>query len=172
MDQNQITIRSIEPNDASAFNALKKTIEAESPYMLYDKDENQTTDAQQESFIERVTSPNSASNLFVLDFHGDLVGFMALMGGQLNKKKHSREIAMGVLKSHTGKGLGKRLLTHAISFSKKTGITRLELTVISENMPAIGLYEKIGFNLEGIKKCSIRIGGRLLDERCYGLVLF
>ena len=43
-------------------------------------------------------------------------------------------------------------------------ITRLELTVAAENINAVNLYTKMGFIKEGIKKNSLIIDGKYMDE--------
>ena len=42
--------------------------------------------------------------------------------------------------------------------------SRLELTVICENSVAKHLYEKNGFEIEGIKRKSVLVDGKYLDE--------
>ncbi|WP_309247700.1 GNAT family N-acetyltransferase [Priestia flexa] len=49
-------------------------------------------------------------------------------------------------------------------WAKEQQIHRLELTVVVENVIAIHLYKKIGFQIEGTKKHSLRINGQYVDE--------
>jgi ribosomal protein S18 acetylase RimI-like enzyme len=49
--------------------------------------------------------------------------------------------------SQRGRGLGKRLLNHAIESLRKTGTTSITLTVTESNLPAVGLYEEFGFQV-------------------------
>lgn len=42
--------------------------------------------------------------------------------------------------------------------------TRLELTVRCDNEPAIHLYRKNGFVVEGVKKHTMRVNGEYVDE--------
>lgn len=167
----QLKIRKIEVQDAAQFNILKKRVESESAYMLYDKGENQSTDEFQVKFIEKLKSQDSPNQLFVAEVNDDLVGFIALMGTKLNKKSHIKEVAMGIVKDHSGKGLGGKLIEHAIDFARKDQIKRLELTVIIENKNAIKLYKKMGFIKEGTKKNSVFIDGKYIDEDIYGYML-
>ena len=44
-----------------------------------------------------------------------------------------------------GQGLGKKLLTHALSKAKELGYSRIELETASVLKEAIGLYERYGF---------------------------
>lgn len=48
--------------------------------------------------------------------------------------------------SYRGRGLGKRLLTHAIARAREIGFVRVELQTARVLEEAIGLYEKFGFS--------------------------
>jgi ribosomal protein S18 acetylase RimI-like enzyme len=41
-----------------------------------------------------------------------------------------------------------------------SGIKRAELTVMTHNEPAISLYKKMGFEIEGKKVCSLVVDGK------------
>ena len=43
-------------------------------------------------------------------------------------------------------------------------MTRLELTVFCENTPAVRLYRKMGFEIEGIRRNSMKLDGVYKDE--------
>ena len=45
-----------------------------------------------------------------------------------------------------------------------TAVHRLELTVVAENIPAINLYLKSGFIIEGTARHAFRLDGRFIDE--------
>lgn len=50
------------------------------------------------------------------------------------------------------------------NWAEEKKITRLELTVICENEIAKHLYEKSGFEIEGVKRKSVLVDGIYLDE--------
>ena len=54
------------------------------------------------------------------------------------------ELAIAIVPSRRGRGLGKELLEGLIASAKRDGFRRLSLSVESDN-PAIGLYERFGF---------------------------
>lgn len=66
----------------------------------------------------------------------------------------------------SGKGFGKQMMQEIITLAKEMGILRLELSVGSENLPAQKLYEKLGFEKEGVlrKYTHLVSEGRFLDE--------
>ncbi|RST71272.1 GNAT family N-acetyltransferase [Siminovitchia acidinfaciens] len=49
-------------------------------------------------------------------------------------------------------------------WAEECGILRLELTVVCENQAAVGLYHKMGFEIEGRKRASLLINGAFHDE--------
>jgi ribosomal protein S18 acetylase RimI-like enzyme len=54
------------------------------------------------------------------------------------------ELAIAIVPSRRGRGLGKELLEGLIASAKRDGFPRLSLSVDRDN-PAIGLYESFGF---------------------------
>lgn len=62
---------------------------------------------------------------------------------------HCGVLGMGLLASVRGKGIGTQLLKAALGEADGKGLTRIELTVFTDNAPAIDLYEKSGFVIEG-----------------------
>jgi ribosomal protein S18 acetylase RimI-like enzyme len=54
------------------------------------------------------------------------------------------ELAIAIVPSRRGRGLGKELLDGLIASAKRDGFQRLSLSVDRDN-PAIGLYESFGF---------------------------
>jgi ribosomal protein S18 acetylase RimI-like enzyme len=65
---------------------------------------------------------------------------------------HCGRLGMGVHADFRRRGIGTRLINGAISRAKEKGLERIELEVFASNTPAIKLYEKAGFVVEGVKK--------------------
>ncbi len=73
---------------------------------------------------------------------GEIIGTVGLasMGGGVCELRK-----MYLKPSHRGRGLGKRLLKHAIETAKTLEFTRIELQTARVLEEAIGLYAKFGF---------------------------
>ena len=52
---------------------------------------------------------------------------------------------LGVIPAHRGAGLGELLTRSVLDSARRAGAREIALEVIVENMPAISLYEKLGF---------------------------
>lgn len=63
--------------------------------------------------------------------------------------RHSGVLGMGVAASHRGIGVGAALLDAALEAARVRGLTRIELVVRTDNAPAIALYRRFGFEVEG-----------------------
>ena len=97
-------------------------------------------------------------HLIALD-NNHVVGWCDIRTLDVPSAKHSGILGMGLIKSHRGKGLGEKLIHTTLTATKEVGLTRVELTVRETNLPAIALYKKVGFEIEGIQRNAICIDG-------------
>ena len=162
MEVSVVIIRPIEVNDAEGFVELSKRID-ESNFMLFEPGERKTTPEQQRNSIERILSEKS-SVFFVAESEELLVGFIAAIGSDLKRNRHSAYLVLGILEEYQGQGIASKLFNQVFEWAKEVEITRLELTVIKENIKAFNLYRKMGFVLEGEKVHSLIINGQPVNE--------
>jgi ribosomal protein S18 acetylase RimI-like enzyme len=75
---------------------------------------------------------------------GSLVGLVA---AYCNDRKTciSYVSSVSVLREWSGKGIAVRLMEHCIEYARTIGFWQISLKVGGDNVPAIGLYEKLGF---------------------------
>jgi putative acetyltransferase len=80
------------------------------------------------------------------------------------RRRHVAAIGMGVADDMNGKGIGTALLEALIEAADKwLDIHRLELTVFADNERAIALYERYGFEREGLLRDYAYRDGRYAD---------
>ena len=60
-------------------------------------------------------------------------------------------------------GIGRALLEQAVEWAREVGVAKLELHVFPYNEPAIRLYERFGFEREGVRRRHYRRGDELVD---------
>lgn len=81
----------------------------------------------------------------------ELVGFAYVnVKRTLMKNILLGELGIFVGESHRGKGIGNKLIANLLLFSKKYNVRVVYLTVLSDNVRAIRLYQKYGFKKVGI----------------------
>jgi len=159
-------IRPIKIEDAKAFWQLQSALDKETKFMMLEPDEREKDIARTEAMIENIQSMNDF--LYVAEETGELVGFMTASRGTANRIKHRAYVVIGIRKVFQGRGVGTQFFQALDQWALEQGIHRLELTVMVHNVKAKSLYEKCGFVIEGIKKDSMCIDGKYVDEYYMG----
>ena len=94
------------------------------------------------------------------------VGMIVMILQKDPMTKHIANIfGVYVRKSHRGIGIGSLLLEQAIQhLSEKEQIVKIKLSVNSEQMEAVRLYEKHGFKKVGIQEKEFYFNDRFYDD--------
>ena len=96
---------------------------------------------------------------------GQLVGYIEAHAGQFRAIRHSCNIlGVGVLKGFQGRGIATAMFQKLRDWGREHGKHRFMLTVRSDNVPALALYERQGFKREGLLERQVFMGGRYRDE--------
>ena len=154
--------RTLSVVDAEKFWEMMNQFDHETKYMLYEPGEMTKDLAKIESVIRN--SVEGDNFLLVAEADGRLVGYLSAEKGSLNRIAHSAYIVVGILSEYRGKGIGTEFFRRLDIWAEEMKVSRLELTVICENSVAKHLYEKNGFEIEGIKRKSVLVDGKYLDE--------
>jgi len=85
-------------------------------------------------------------------------------------RQHIGVLGIGLVKRARHQGLGGRLMTTAVSTAWARGFTRVELTVRVDNHNARALYERLGFQHEGIKRNAFLVDGQYCDSHAMALL--
>ena len=101
--------------------------------------------------------------MFLCEEDKTLVGFVAGRRGVGRRQAHSIYIVVGVLQAWVGRGIGRSLLEAIEAWARSKGLHRLELVVNYNNERAIRLYERFGFEKEGVKRDALWIDGHYID---------
>jgi L-phenylalanine/L-methionine N-acetyltransferase len=105
--------------------------------------------------------PESLDLVAVLD--GQFVG-SAGFNRYTGRRSHVAGLGMGVHDDHWGKGIATALMTELVDAADNWfAIKRLELTVFTDNARAIRLYERFGFEPEGVQRAYAFRAGHYAD---------
>jgi len=149
----EITIRTADPSDAEAMLkcytaplAARNTLQI--PYRSL------------ESVREQLTKSGEGDHLLVAEIEGEVVGVIGLHTSSRPRVNHKAEVGMMVRDDWKGKGVGAALMQAVIELADKwLNLTRIELTVFTDNESAIALYRIFGFEIEGtLRKYAFRDG--------------
>lgn len=113
---------------------------------------------------KRLTNIPSNVHSLVADLDGRIVGQLGLVIEDNPRRKHVASIGMAVHDDFQGQGVGSVILAAAIDLAENwLNISRIELTVYTDNEAGIALYKKLGFVEEGIAHQFAFRNGELVD---------
>lgn len=100
----------------------------------------------------------------IAEIHEKPAAYVIIRPRTQSRLRHIGDLNMGVSHHFRGQGLGGILLQAAIDkASSDPELEIINLMVRSDNTPAIGLYEKIGFNVITTLHRDIKIGSSYFD---------
>lgn len=115
------------------------------PYMTFDR-------CSKTEFQEYFDAFSSRDEFLGLEVNGQIQAVGTVIRNKWRRKHVALVASVAVAPDSQRKGFGSSLMVELMDYLKASGVKRLELTVEVDNPIAIRLYEKLGFEREGIKK--------------------
>lgn len=153
---NELVLRAVRLEDAEGLNELSNLPGSMSGTLGLPFRSLATTCRQIES------APDGNMHLAAL-LDGRIVGTAGLERFH-RRRRHVANLGMAVHDDFTGRGIGTALLAALVDAADNwLQIRRLELTVYVDNAPAIALYRKFGFEVEGTHRDYAFRNGHYVD---------
>ena len=167
---NPVRIRTARPYDAAALLDLKRQLDEETAFMMYEPGER---DSSVRDLARELAGAGRSPNSVVLlaELGDQLAGYVELTGGSFRRSRATAYLVIGVRACAAGRGIGTGLLRHARDWAAAHGLHRLELTVMAHNARAIALYERMGFSVEGRRSECLVVDGQFIDELTMAAIL-
>ena len=99
----------------------------------------------------------------VAELDGQLVGWADITPRGQDATRHIGTLGMGVHRELRGHGIGLALVLSVIDAAWRLQLKRIELEVFPDNAAAISLYEKLGFEHEGLMRMARLVDGHYRD---------
>jgi len=155
--RSEVLVRALEPADLPDLteawnqpNAYAGTLQL--PYTPLEK--------RLKNFV--VTSPTQSNLVAVIE--GKVIGALGLTRGEA-RRAHVGWIGMAVHDAYAGRGAGTALMAALVDLADNwLQLKRLELGVYADNARAIALYERFGFEREGLNRAYAWRGGAYADS--------
>ena len=160
---NNVAIRASIFDDAEQIIELLNYLDYETNFMLFEPGER-TSQKDIKIKIKTLLKNPSDKVIVAANAENQLIGLIMGFGGKVNRQKHTIHIVIGVMQKFCSQGIGKQLMQLLEIWAINNKVHRLQLTVMVHNKIAINFYKKCGFLIEGIKRDSIRINGKYIDE--------
>ena len=118
-----------------------------------------------EMWRQRLAEPQEGMFSLVACIDGEVVGEISLHTTPTRwRMRHVASISMAVRDDWQGKGVGTALMQAVLDLADNwLNLTRIELLVYTDNAPAIALYEKFGFEIEGTHRRMAFRNGEYVD---------
>ena len=101
---------------------------------------------------------------FVATLNNDVVGLLVIHQPSQIRRKHVATLGITVSEAHQGKGIGSKLMQVMVDYCDNwLNIHRIELEVFAANGNGLGLYEKFGFEKEGVMRDYAFRDGQYVD---------
>ena len=156
-----ITIRRATPADAPAYARIMGD-PAVFPGLM------QMPHASEESWRTRLVegaAPGKIDLPLVAERGGEVIGTAGLHPvGPALRRRHAAVIGISVAREAQRQGVGSALMQAMCDYADRwMGVLRIELTVYVDNVAAIALYRKFGFETEGRFRGYAMRDGRYVD---------
>jgi putative acetyltransferase len=114
-----------------------------------------------EMWRRRLAEPPEGLFSLVACADGEVVGSLSLEASIRWRMRHGATLWMVVRDDWQGKGVGTAHMDAALDLADNwLNLTRVELRVYVDNAPAIALYKKFGFEIEGTHRRMARVVNR------------
>jgi putative acetyltransferase len=99
----------------------------------------------------------------VAEAEGGLVGRLSVARDPHPASAHVADLGLMVAREWRRRGVGRALMLAAEEWARAAGVTKLELHVFPYNEAALALYERLGYEREGLRRGHYRRDGELVD---------
>ena len=146
-DGQSVLIRQAQESDAAQMLIMARQCASESRNLC-------STEAEAKWIRDR---SGEGALLQVVEANERLLGnCMVYPQGRRLRVRHRCGVGIGLLKKIWNQGVGTVMMQNAIDFAKAHGYEQMELDVVSTNVSAIHLYEKLGFVSYGLHPRAFR----------------
>jgi RimJ/RimL family protein N-acetyltransferase len=157
-------------DDAAALLALQHRLDAQSPFMLLEPGEREQAPDQLRARLQ-MQGAASFDLIAQAEESGSLVGWLSVEVLPYRRARQTGYLVIGVDAAAAGRGIGRDLLAAAQREAAGRGLRRLELTVMADNLRALGLYLRSGFQVEGLRRRALLRDGTEIDEYYMGKLI-
>jgi putative acetyltransferase len=156
-------VRPADPSDAELLTRLAEAVSAESEGWLISANGEWRSVGDERRYLKALRRYPNAAVLVAERSDGAIIGRLSLARDTHPASAHVADIGLMVAKDARGRGVGWALLDAAVAWARGAAIRKLELHVFPWNEPAIQLYERFGFEREGVRKGHYQRAGNDVD---------
>ena len=156
-----IEIRRAEPRDAAELVELARTVGAEAEGWLITNGDWRSAGDERRYLRAIRRSPHAA--VFIAEDGDRIIGRLSISRDPHPASRHVADLGLMVSVGHRRRGAGAALMRAAEDWAASVGVSKIELHVFPHNTPALALYEKLGYQREGLRRRHYRRGTQFVD---------
>jgi L-phenylalanine/L-methionine N-acetyltransferase len=163
-DERRVKLRPYDPSDKEGLVSMYAALSQESLQWSMPPYNRQR--------VERWTTNAENSIILIALDRGKIVGHLQISMGTSPRVREIGELFIYLHQEYQNVGLGTAQMREGIRIAKERHLHRVELSVVADNHRAIKLYEKVGFEREGLKRENyVGEDGKYHDEVVMGILL-
>jgi RimJ/RimL family protein N-acetyltransferase len=156
-----LVVRAAEPGDAARLVELAREVGAEEEAWLITGGEWRSP-GEERRFLRTLRRHRHAA-VFVAEDDGMIVGRLSIVRDPHPASEHVADLGLMIAREHRRRGAGTALMQEAERWAWGAGVRKIELHVFPHNTPAIALYERLGYEQEGLRRRHYTRRGQLVD---------
>jgi len=150
----RVRVRPAVPGDADAVVTLARAVASEQENWLL-ADSKWRSVGEERRYI-RALQRHPDGALLVAELDGAIVGRLSVMRDPHPSSAHVADLGVMVAGDVRRRGVGTALMLGAETWARGASVLKLELHVFPYNTAAIALYEKLGYEREGLRRSHYR----------------
>lgn len=170
-DGRTLLLREGEGADAAQVLSYLNRVGGESDNLLFGQGGFPMPVEREAVFLSR--QQQEEKSLMLVGFVGEELACVASCDALTARERvaHRASVSVTVGKVFWRLGIGRKAMEVLIAFAKGCGLEVLQLEVRSDNVPAIALYESLGFEKLGLYKNFMKVNGQACDTWYMNLYL-
>lgn len=162
-DGSKLNIAQVTEGDSKELVDFWNRIGGETDNLTFGADEFYLSYELERAFINKLKDKDNCLYIAAY-FNGKIVGCLSFLSSPRKRIMHRGEMSIGILKEYWGQGIGSCLMDYFTRWVNSTGvIKKIDLEVREDNLRAISLYLKYGFQIEGRISKGIFIDNKYYD---------
>ncbi len=155
-------IRKVTEDDAERVLDYINLVSGESDNLTFGINELNCTVNEEKNIIQAINNSKN-SVMLIGEINNEIVAMGNIGGLSRSRIKHRGTLAISVLKKYWNLGIGTNMIGELINFAKSHNIEVLDLEVRSDNVYAVRMYKKAGFEIIGVYKKYFKIDKEYYD---------
>ena len=165
-----VTVRHAEPGDASVLVELAEAVGAEPQGWLITNGAWRTA-GEERRYLRAIRRSAHAAVLVAEAPEAGVVGRLSIARDPHPASRHVADVGLMVAENFRRRGAGRALMEAAEEWAGSIGVRKIELHVFPHNGGALALYERLGYEREGLRRAHYRRGRDFVDAILMAKVL-